>query len=495
MAVQISGNDITVPRDTTVTRNLTVGGVLTYEDVTNVDSVGLVTARSGIEIGARPGVAASISVDGNMIISGISTFGDDVTLTGDNYNAIWDKSNDHFQFFDNAKVRFGTSGDLKIYHNGSNSYIEETGTGILGIQSSEVQIGNASSNKVGAKFVQNAQVELYHDNTKHFETTSSGTLTTGAIAINDGAADSNRISVGNGGDLKIYHTNPTTYISDSSSALLITCNRLDINNSADTEQLARFTADGAVELFHNGTKHFETKANGVKIDSSSDCILEMHTSNSTAHSRINFSNDSGDDYGGVWYSTTNNMEFRTNNAERLHLTSKGGIRHLFDDGDSVGVLFKRTGSSNNHNFFEIRFNGSTTTSGGTLSFAIETDGDVKNGNNSYGGLSDLKLKENIVDAKSQWDDIKALKVRNYNFKSDTDLQTHTQIGLIAQEVESVSSGLVIDSIDRDDDGKDLGTTTKSLRYSVLHIKALKALQEAQSRIETLEAEVAALKSN
>ena len=43
MAVQISGNDITVPRDTTVTRNLTVGGVLTYEDVTNVDSIGIVT--------------------------------------------------------------------------------------------------------------------------------------------------------------------------------------------------------------------------------------------------------------------------------------------------------------------------------------------------------------------------------------------------------------------------------------------------------------------
>ena len=50
MAVQISGNDITVPRDTTVTRNLTVGGVLTYEDVTNVDSVGLITARSGVKV-------------------------------------------------------------------------------------------------------------------------------------------------------------------------------------------------------------------------------------------------------------------------------------------------------------------------------------------------------------------------------------------------------------------------------------------------------------
>ena len=76
MAVQISGNDITVPRDGSFTRNVTIGGTLTYEDVTNIDSVGLVTARSGIEIGARPGVAASISVDGNMIVSGISTLGD-----------------------------------------------------------------------------------------------------------------------------------------------------------------------------------------------------------------------------------------------------------------------------------------------------------------------------------------------------------------------------------------------------------------------------------
>ena len=75
MAVQISGNDITVPRDGSFTRNVTIGGTLTYEDVTNIDSVGLVTARNGIEIGTRPGVAASISVDGNMIVSGISTFG------------------------------------------------------------------------------------------------------------------------------------------------------------------------------------------------------------------------------------------------------------------------------------------------------------------------------------------------------------------------------------------------------------------------------------
>ena len=73
MAVQISGNDITVPRDGTFSRNVSIAGTLTYEDVTNVDSIGLVTARNGIEVGARPGVAASISIDGNAEFSGIVT--------------------------------------------------------------------------------------------------------------------------------------------------------------------------------------------------------------------------------------------------------------------------------------------------------------------------------------------------------------------------------------------------------------------------------------
>ena len=80
MAVQISGNDITVPRDGTFSRNVSIAGTLTYEDVTNVDSIGLVTARNGIEVGASPGVAASISVDGNMIVSGITTLGSDVKI-------------------------------------------------------------------------------------------------------------------------------------------------------------------------------------------------------------------------------------------------------------------------------------------------------------------------------------------------------------------------------------------------------------------------------
>jgi hypothetical protein len=87
-------------------------------------------------------------------------------------------------------------------------------------------------------------------------------------------------------------------------------------------------------------------------------------------------------------------------------------------------------------------------------------------------------------------DIKALQVRKYNFKEETGQETHTQIGLVAQEVELVSPGLVSESPDRDEDGNDLGTVTKSVNYSVLYMKAVKALQEAIAKIETLEGMVA-----
>ncbi len=110
-------------------------------------------------------------------------------------------------------------------------------------------------------------------------------------------------------------------------------------------------------------------------------------------------------------------------------------------------------------------------------------------------LTHFALKENIVDANSQWDDIKSLRVRNYNFKEETGHETFTQIGVIAQEIETVSPGLVSSQPNKDEEGNDLDTVTKAVKYSVLYMKAVKALQEAMERIETLEAKVAALEAN
>ena len=120
-----------------------------------------------------------------------------------------------------------------------------------------------------------------------------------------------------------------------------------------------------------------------------------------------------------------------------------------------------------------------------------SNGNLVNNNNSYGSLSDIKLKENIVDASSQWNDIKNLKVRKFNFK---DNPSKPMLGLVAQEAETVSPGLVDEIKDIDADMKELGTTTKSIKYSVLYMKAIKALQEAMAKIETLETKVAALEA-
>ena len=124
--------------------------------------------------------------------------------------------------------------------------------------------------------------------------------------------------------------------------------------------------------------------------------------------------------------------------------------------------------------------------GSSAKFLVLGNGNCQNANNTYTNISDATLKENIVDANSQWNDIKNIKIRNYNFKASTGYETHTQIGVIAQEVESVAPKLV------DSSGKD---GIKSVASSVLYMKAVKALQEAQARIETLEAKVATLEGS
>ena len=74
MGVQINGDTGNISATKAdYSGNVTIGGTLTYEDVTNVDSVGLITARQGIKIGSGVGVAASISVDGNAEFAGIVT--------------------------------------------------------------------------------------------------------------------------------------------------------------------------------------------------------------------------------------------------------------------------------------------------------------------------------------------------------------------------------------------------------------------------------------
>ena len=193
-------------------------------------------------------------------------------------------------------------------------------------------------------------------------------------------------------------------------------------------------------------------------------------------------------------------------------------------GGQLVMSTKPDGAATPSNRFWIRQNGevgigTATTSAlltvaGTVSAAsgnllIAANGNVTNTNNSYGAISDIKLKENIEDCGPKLDKLMQIRIVNYNLKSDP---TNKQIGVIAQELEQVMPSLVQESPDyltkteqvqsTNEDGEVItdeiisreltGTFTKSVKYSVLVPILVKALQEQQQMIQALTTRISAL---
>lgn len=122
---------------------------------------------------------------------------------------------------------------------------------------------------------------------------------------------------------------------------------------------------------------------------------------------------------------------------------------------------------------------------------VWSDGDIVNSNNSYTGISDARIKQDVIPASSQWNDVKALagSAKKYRLISDVERNAGAppQLGAIAQDWLSISPGLV--SLDTYKDG----TTLYSIKYSIAYMKGFIAVGEALVRIEALEAEIADLK--
>jgi len=125
-------------------------------------------------------------------------------------------------------------------------------------------------------------------------------------------------------------------------------------------------------------------------------------------------------------------------------------------------------------------------------YRVLANGNVQNINNSYGAISDAKLKENITDATPKLNDLMRLRVVNYNLVG-TNLK---QIGLIAQDVEKIFPALVEQTPDINAQTKELtGTSTKSIKYSVLIPIMLKAIQELQELNNRLSQRISDLEDN
>tara|TARA_Y100000593_G_scaffold89464_1_gene173746 strand:+ start:60 stop:1895 length:1836 start_codon:yes stop_codon:yes gene_type:complete len=247
--------DITIRNVTGVAATFT--GVLTYEDVTNVDSVGIVTARSGVEFGAA-GVGGTITGSGNAIISGFSTFNNDVTFTGTTKNIVFDQSDQQLEVNgDNsnvAKIAFGDAHDFQIYKgaSGGNVFMHNA-SGTLNItqNSGTIKIDKNTGDEM-AHFIVDGAVELFHNSVKKLSTRSDGAeihAAEGGEAIlyftadeGDEATDKYRIAAQDSGDLIIQRHSGSGYSSE-----------------------LRVKSAGGVQANYQGSQKLLTITEGVKV--------------------------------------------------------------------------------------------------------------------------------------------------------------------------------------------------------------------------------------
>ena len=297
--------------------------------------------------------------------------------------------------------------------------------------------------------------------------------------------------------ISMIDTGETKITSTNSAATTPTLNVHTTGNSNGAFANLKFTSAGNV---------LGSFIKGLQSSSGNDCDLIFGTNNSG--------------------SAVDAMRIRSDGTVGIGTGPDNTKLKVQTSTDGEKIMQLRHGDADNPNGFQIQyFGGAPNNTGdnfitcedtGATRFKVESNGNVESATNSFGAVSDERIKQNISDASSQWDDIKAIKVRNYKLKSDT---TKTHIGVVAQELEtSGMNGLVkesdpsrgdilVDSSfgtlvnDTDNPNADgsfpkkvgeIKAQVKGVKYSVLYMKAIKALQEAMAKIESLEARVTTL---
>jgi hypothetical protein len=218
---------------------------------------------------------------------------------------------------------------------------------------------------------------------------------------------------------------------------------------------------------------------------------------------------------GLWYSGAYPLAFGTNNTERARITSGGyfkasnagtyqnaaGAYHELRQtaSDWIGYFVNTNATPYGIQFGHITDANSTgspffqCTAGaalGTLRAEIRSNGGLANYQSNNVDLSDARTKTDINPLGSYWSKIAGLEIVSYKYKD----QTHDDlnVGVIAQQVEAVAPEFV--DTDGFGDTPEDGVPLKTIYNKDLTFAAIKALQEAMARIETLEAKIAALEA-
>ena len=274
---------------------------------------------------------------------------------------------------DNFKAKFGTGDDLQIYHDGNHSYIQDAGTGNLILKSNVFRLRSPNDEEMIIAN-ENGNVKLFHDNSKKFETKSTGVIITGNDASgsenlgsfffktasgtvrghfdtsNDrfGLKDNVLAAYGNSNDLQIFHNGTNSHIHSATGELDIRSNDFHLRNAANNENIIVADANGAVHLYHDNSKKFETVSGGAKVTGTletTDTIstvgnLDMSDSTSTGNNRIRLG--TGDD-----------LEIFHNGTDSKILNSTGD----FIVGHNNGIVRIDANHSNNEVGILVRPNG------------------------------------------------------------------------------------------------------------------------------------------
>ena len=302
--------------------NITSLGTLTTLTVDNI-------IINGTNIGHTSDTdAIAIASDGVVTFSQTPVFSSDVTVTDDIYLdsdgavihfgddgevTLTHVHNQGLRMEDSDKLTFGAGDDLELYHDGSNSYIKDSGTGAL-ISWASANYIRGSSGEDMIKATTGGAVEAYYANAKKFETTSGGGTLTGSWAVttslnpdaSDGATlgtnalewsdlyiadggviyfgddqdvqlehvadtglrfpDGDKLIFGAGNDLTLHHDGSNSYISDAGTGnLYVLASVFAVNNAANSAAQIIATDGGAVELYHNGSKKINTESTGATL--------------------------------------------------------------------------------------------------------------------------------------------------------------------------------------------------------------------------------------
>ena len=494
MAVQISGNDITVPRDGTFTRNVTIGGTLTYEDVTNIDSVGLITARTGIEIGARPGVAASISVDGNMIVSGISTFGGASAIAGNVTVGSGITLSPDGDVFTTGVSTFSSNVNIGVGTTGSVSITPDAAVKLSVVGTSEQDVVMITTGSVAGNGDTFANIR--GDNRSGIRIRGGGSFDGGAIELGGGLRD----------------TDPGIIKFETGTG------------SSVTERL-RITKDGGVTvtLGSNNSDSFDIVGHASQGRSTLKLTAGNATSNAISSIRLSRSNGNqplqlfimhDEDHANIFNGVVGGMiKFHVNESgsslvrnvmsDTGHFINCRGTTGRIAFGTSAGVLYSGMGRYDGA-AQDVGLSLYATTNAGTTfveHFRMTHNGTLQATDTSIGSLSDSRLKKNIADYSYDISKFKQFKPKTFDWINPEVHGDKTSVkGFTAQDIELIDSDWVEETFVSKDDpdfslvsdttttngaGETVGVS-KTSKFGYKDAMYISVIQQLISRIETLE---------